>query len=145
VPGSRSDRQRAKRTERVCIVMACRDAGEAAQVGQQLLQVNSGCLMTYRKAEDVLLNSPTARVALIILANIDDPQTIGTALKWMRRRWPRCPVAVVGDAGGRELEIAAREGGASYLARPVSSEEWAAMVTHVLRVPGRVATEDEIG
>ena len=53
------------RRERLCIVMACEDAAEAAQVGEQVSQVNRGSLVTYRKAEDVLLNSPAGQVVLV--------------------------------------------------------------------------------
>ena len=137
----RSERESARHRQRLCIVMACGDAAEAAQVGQQLLQVNSGCMVTYRRAEDVLLNLPSGKVALIILASAEDPEAIGATLSWMRRRWPVCPITVIGDVGGGEMEIAARKGGASYLTRPVAPEHWAAMIAHVLRVPGRIASE----
>ncbi len=118
--------------ERFYIVMACEDLGEAAHVGRQLSQVNNGALITYRRAEDVMLNCPSGRVALIILANSDDPETTGRILSWMRHRWPRCPAVVIGETGGGEMEIAARKGGASYLTRPVSSQQWAGLVEHVL-------------
>ena len=118
--------------ERFYIVMACEDLGEAAQVGRQLSQVNNGALITYRRAEDVMLNCPFGRVALIILASSDDPETMGRILSWMRHRWPRCPVVVIGETGGGDMELAARKGGASYLTRPVSSQQWAGLVEHVL-------------
>lgn len=118
--------------ERFYIVMACEDLGEAAQVGSQLSQVNNGALITYRRAEDVMLNSPSGRVALIILANSDDSETMGRILSWMRHRWPRCPAVVIGEMGGGDMEIAARKGGASYLTRPVSPQQWAGLVQHVL-------------
>jgi DNA-binding NtrC family response regulator len=121
--------------------MACEDAAEASRVGHQLSQVNTGCLITYRRAEDILLNSPLGKVAMIVLASGDDPEAIGRMLTWMRHRWPRCPVAVIGDSGGGEMEMAARKGGACYLTRPVAAEQWAAMVEHVLRVRGPVASE----
>ncbi len=120
-------------SERLYIVMACEDLGEAAQVGRQLLQVNNGALITYRRAEDVMLNCPSGRVALIILANSDDPEAIGRTLSWMRRRWPGCPIVVVGETGGGAMELAARKGGASYLTRPVSPQQWEGMVQHVLK------------
>ena len=119
-------------SEKLYIVMACEDLDEAAQVGRQLSQVNNGALITYRRAEDVMLNCPSGRVALIILANSDDPEAIGRTLSWMRHRWSRCPVVVIGEMGGGATELAARKGGASYLARPVSPQQWASMVQHVL-------------
>lgn len=131
--------------ERLCIVMACGGAEEATRVGDEVSQVNSGCLVTYRKAEDVLLNAPAGRVALMILASEDDPDVIVRILRWMRRRWPHCPVVVIGDEGGGPLEMAARTGGASFLARPVSAEQWSALVSHVLSEPGRKITEVELG
>jgi len=145
VPSEHGLREGLGRTERLCIVMACRDAAEAAQVGRQLLQVNRGSLITYRRADDVLLNSPAGKIALIILAGGEDPKSLGRTLRWMRHRWPRCPIAVVGDTGGDELEVEARKGGASYLARPVAPEQWEAMVAHVLGVQGQPASEETLG
>lgn len=127
--------------ERLCVLMACVDAAEASQVGMQLLKVNKGSLVTYHKVEDVLTNTPAGRVVLIILATGDDPERVGRNLAWMRHRWPQCPIAVIGDEGGGEMEMAARTGGASYLTRPVRPEEWAALVEHVLTAKRGVATE----
>ena len=131
--------------ERLCIVVACEDAAEAAQMGRRISQVHTGTLVTYRRAEDILTNSPAGRVALIILSAEDEPTRIGKTLAWMRRRWPQCPVTVVGNEGGTALEMAARTGGATYLTRPVGPDEWAAMVKHVLAMHGQVATEVELG
>ena len=140
----RPEREGTRHRERLCIVMACGDAAEAAQVGQQLLQLNIGCLITYRKADDILLNLPSGKVVLVVLATAGDPDAIQRTLRWMTRRWPRCPITVIGDIGGGEMEIAARKGGASYLTRPVAPAQWAALLRHVLHVPGRVASEDRL-
>ena len=126
---------------RVCIVMACADMREADLVGKQLLEVNSACLVTYRRAEDLMYNLPTGKVALFILATADTPAVVGRTLRWLRHRWPRCPVTVVGDAGGGAHEIAAREGGAYYLTRPVSPQQWTSLVTHAL--PGSKSRKDK--
>lgn len=117
----------------VCIVMACTDMNEANLVGQQLLELNNGCLVTYRRAEDLMHSPPAGKVALIILATADKPAAISRTLKWLRNRWPRCPITVVGDRGGGELEMAARQGAALYLTRPVSSAQWAGILSHVLK------------
>ncbi len=124
--------------ERLYIVMACEDLDEAVQVGRQLSQVNNGVLITYRRAEDVMLNCPSGRVALIILANNDDPEAIGRTLSWMRHRWPQCPIVVIGEMGGGAMELAARKGGASYLTRPVGPQQWAGLVQHVLTGAAKV-------
>jgi len=135
----------ARHRDRLCIVVACEDAAEAADVGCHISQVHTGTLVTYRKAEDILLNAPAGRVALIVLAGGDDPSHIGRILSWIRRRWPRCPVAVIGNGGDAAMETAARIGGASYLARPVGPEQWVALVGHVLTMRGRIATEAGLG
>jgi len=131
--------------ERLCIVVACADTAEAARLGSQISQVYTGTLVTYRKAEDILLNAPAGRVALIILVADDDPARLGKTLSWMRRRWHRCPVTVLGAEGNVELETAARMQGATYLTRPVGPEQWASLVQHVLSMHGRIATEVELG
>jgi DNA-binding NtrC family response regulator len=128
--------------ENLCVVMTCSNGDEAAQVAGQLLQVNSGVLITYRRCEDVLANSPRGQVVLLILASTEEPAELTRALKWMRNRWPNCPITVVGDAGGGDVEVAARQGGACFLARPVTRDQWQAIVTHVLEVPGRVPITD---
>lgn len=117
---------------RLCIVMACADMEEADLIGRRLLELNSACLVTYRRAEDLMYNVPTGRVALFILATADTPAATGRTLKWLRHRWPRSPITVVGDVGSGEQEIAAREGGAYYLTRPVSPEQWDSILTHAL-------------
>ena len=55
-------------------------------------------------------------------------------LRWRRQRWPRCPIPVVGDRGCGVEEMVAREGGAAYLTRPVSAEQWLAVLAHALGV-----------
>ena len=125
--------------------MACEDAAEAAHAGTLISQVNTGTLVTYRRAQDVLLNRPVGKVVLVILATAEGADAIRQTLAWLRRHWPHCPVTVIGDRGGGELEIAARAGGAAFLTRPVSPSEWAAMIHHALKMDGRVTTEVELG
>ncbi len=129
----------------LCIVVACDDPAEAAQIGQQISQVHTGTLVTYRRPEDILLNPPAGRLVWIVLAAGKDPATIGKTVAWMRRRWPRCPLTVIGEAGSRAMEVAARSGGATYLTRPVSAEAWAGLVRHMLAMHGRDVTEVRLG
>jgi DNA-binding response OmpR family regulator len=113
----------------LCIVIACTDISEADQVGREALQSNSGVLITYRRAEDLMLNPPSGKAALVILATNDTPEMMGRTLEWLRDRWPHCPITVVGNAGADEYEITARTGGAQYLTRPVTAEEWSAVLS----------------
>ncbi len=105
---------------------------EADQVGRLLSQVDSGCLVTYRKSSDILHNMPSGNVALIILASDDSPAALTDMLRWLGRRWPRCPLTVVGNEGAGYHERAARIGGALYLTRPVAPQDWTAILSHVL-------------
>jgi FixJ family two-component response regulator len=116
----------------VCVLMACSHMREADQVGRQLLEQHTGCLVTYLRVRDLVLNAPTGRVALVILATDDPPNVLRRTLDWLRHRWPRCPVTVVADGGCGETEMVAREGGASFLVRPVDHSEWSALVSHAL-------------
>ena len=125
----------------VCIVMACADMSEAGQVSRQLLEFNAACLVTYRRAEDLMHNAPSGKVALVILSTQDQPPMIRRTLRWLRLRWPKCPVTVVGDAGSGEHEMTARKGGASYLVRPVRPQQWSALLRHALAGAGQVDTE----
>lgn len=126
----------------LCIVMVCADLSEADQVSRQLSELNTGCLVTYRRVEDLTLNAPTGKVALVILSAQDDPVVMARTLRWLRHRWPRCSVTVVGDAGSTEQELVAREGGAYFLARPVVPEQWAALLGHVLGKGLEITQED---
>jgi hypothetical protein len=112
--------------------MVCTDMSEAEQVGRQLSKVDMGCLVTYRRAEDLMSNAPSGRVALVILAADEDAARTSRTLVWLRRRWSRSPMVVIGDQGGGEQELIARQGGAYYLTRPVADPQWTSMLSHVL-------------
>ncbi|MCD6365504.1 MAG: hypothetical protein J7M14_06475 [Planctomycetes bacterium] len=129
----------------VCIVMVCADMSEADQVGRQLLELNRGCLVTYRRAEELMLNAPADRVALVILAGDESPGVLRRMLKWLRRRQPQCSITVIGNEGCGQHEMAARQGAANYFTRPVDSRQWAALLAHALSAPARVtpARHDE--
>lgn len=131
--------------ETCMIVMVCTDMSEADQVGKQLSELNKGCLVAYRKVEDLIANAPSGKVALIILATNDNAEVTARMLKWLRHQWPRCPLTVVGDGGCGEQEMAAREGGACYLARPIAPEQWAAMLSHVLGGHKEVVRDKAVG
>jgi hypothetical protein len=106
--------------------------GEADQVSRQLEQVDNACLVTYRRVEDLMLNAPCGKVALIILATADAPLRVKHTLSWLRHRWPGCSITVIGDSGCGEHEMAAREGGAFYQARPVAPETWGSVLSDAL-------------
>jgi hypothetical protein len=106
---------------------------EAEQVRCQLWDQKIGCLMTYRRVEDMMLNCPTGHMALVILAEEDDSADTQRTLNWLRNRWPGCPITVVGRAGGVEHEMAARQGGAFYLTPGEARQQLPDMVSHVLR------------
>jgi FixJ family two-component response regulator len=93
----------------------------------------TGCLVTYGGAEDFVLNSTAGRVALVILAGEEDPAATQRTLRWLRRRWPGCPIIVVRGAGGVEHEMAARRGGALYLSSGEAAKQLPEMVSHTLR------------
>lgn len=116
------------------VVLACADAREADAISLQLAQMNAGCLVAYRRAEELQRNVPLGRVAMVILATEAHPQVMRHVLRWLRQRWPRCPVTVVGNAGCGADEMVAREGGATYLTRPVAPEQWRALLEHALGV-----------
>jgi hypothetical protein len=106
---------------------------EAEQVRRQLWDQKIGCLMTYRRVEDMMLNCPTGRVAMVILAEEDAPADTQRTLNWLRRRWPACLITVVGGTDGVEHEMAARRGGAFYLTPGEAEQQLPGMVSHVLR------------
>jgi FixJ family two-component response regulator len=124
-----------------CVVMVCADVGQAELVGRQLSKLNNGCLITYRRAEDLFANRPTTRVALMILALDQKPAHMGWTLSWLRHRWPNCPIVVVGSDGGRQEELAARTGGAIFLTRPVPAEQWLDILQHNMPAVAQAQTQ----
>ena len=116
----------------VCVVMVCDDMSEADHVSRRLSELNTCCLVTYRRLQDFTSGVPAGKVALVILATNDESAVVGRTLHWLRNRWPRCPVAVVGDTGGGSAEMTARQGGACYLVRPVDPEHWSALLSHAI-------------
>jgi hypothetical protein len=112
--------------------MACSTRDETADVASALEKVNMGRLVVYRRALDLVQNVPAGRILLAILATREAPAALSETLQWLRRRWPRCPIAVVGDEGAGPHEMAARSGGALFLTRPVPAAHWQAILSHVL-------------
>jgi len=119
---------------RTLVVLVCADAREADVIGSQLAQMNAGCLVTFRRADELQRNVPLGKVAMVILATEDQPHVVRRSLRWLRQRWRRCPVTVVGNAGCGADEMAAREGGATYFTRPVAPQQWQAILEHALGV-----------
>ena len=115
-----------------CIVMVCTDAGEADQVSRLVVELNSRYLVTYRGVEELLTKPPVGSVALVILATREAASAIRHALTWLRNRWPRCSVTVIGNVGCGEFERTARAGGANFLTRPVTPEQWRATLTQAV-------------
>jgi len=117
------------------VVLVCAGAREPDLIGLQIAQIsNAGCLVTYRRADELQRNVPLGKVAMVILATEDQPHVVRRTLRWLRQLWRRCPVTVVGSAGCGADEMVAREGGATYLTRPVAPEQWRALLEHALGV-----------
>lgn len=126
---------------RVCVLMTAAQKSEADEVGRKLLEQNEACFVTYQEAEELLSNVPVGRIALVILAADESPSVIRGVLGRLRGRWMNCPLAVIGDIGGGEHEMAARECGAFFFTRPVSREQWSALVEHAVRLSGKVQAQ----
>lgn len=69
---------------------------------------------------------------MVILAGRECAEETGRVLHWLRHRHPHCPVTVIADAGAGEEELTARSGGAIFMARPVTGEQWTALLSGVL-------------
>lgn len=115
------------------IVTVCTDMSEAEVVGQSLLQLDVGCLITYCRIADLKTSPPADEVALFVLATDASPEVVQRTLGWLRHYWSRSTVAVVGDSGAGQEELAARVGGAAYLVRPVGPEQWQVLIRHAIR------------
>ena len=96
--------------------------------------------MTYRRAEDMQSSVPVGKVGLVILATEDEPFVTHRTLRWLKRRWPRSAITVVGDTGCGAEELVARQGGANYLTRPVSPAQWLAVLSHAVGATQPVVT-----
>ncbi len=135
-PRSRQ-RSRSTLTEgSLSIVLLTEGASEADQIARSLSKLKSGRLIRFHCARDLVANIPTARVDMVVLAADDSPACIRQVLRWTRRQWFRCLPLVVGWRGGGGMEQAARENGALFFLRPVSSDSWNAVMMGVLRYQG---------
>ena len=117
------------------VVIICDDAARAEDVGRRVLNLNRCMLVTYQRPESMRCSMPAGPVAAVIVDLRAPAPVIGRTVQWLRHRWPRCPVTVVGDVGGGEFEMVARKGGASYLTRPVTDKHWSGLLSHVLADP----------
>ena len=114
---------------RSCIAMSCTEESEACQVGQALLHQNTGVLITYRSATELIHNAPNGAIAMVILAGRECPTEMHEVFDWLKRRHPHCPTAVIADAGAGDEELAARIGGAIFMTRPMDDDQWSALLT----------------
>jgi FixJ family two-component response regulator len=129
-------------TVRRFVVLAGDDPAGTEAVGRRLLQLNTGALVVYGRLKDVLANPPAGQVAAVIVDTHEPPAAIRGALEWLRHRWSRCPITVIGDAGGGDQEMAARQGGACFLTRPVTEEQWSSLLSHALSPHGVRGTRE---
>jgi hypothetical protein len=117
------------------VLLAGVDAIEANDVQGRLAE-SGGRVICYPDLRAARRSMPGGCVVLAVLGpGVDTPQLEGD-LRWLRKHWPRCCMAVVGDGDGLERERTARCGGAMYFARPVQSTEWTALLAQVTGEPG---------
>ncbi len=114
-----------------CILVVCGDC-EAPRISRELSEINSGYVVSYRRVEDLVLNAPTGKVALVILAGRETPTVRERTLKWLRRRWGDCVITVVDSETSTEAEMTARKGGAMYMAEQIAPDKLSDLVSHVL-------------
>lgn len=121
--------------EMKCVVIVDAHWQEVEQISRLLagLQTNTGSLVTYRRMVDLIHSPPpSGHVAMVVLASDDPPEVLTRALHWLRNRYLRSAMVVVGDDGCGERELAARIGGANYLTRPIHSGQWSGLLSHAL-------------
>ena len=112
---------------RSCVVLITQDANETEMVGEFISKVNMCVHVTYRRLEDFMLSPPVHPVTMVIIATTSPPELTRRVLAWIRNRWRRCSVTVIGETGSGLYELQARMGGANFLTRPVADGEWAAL------------------
>ncbi|MCY2924394.1 MAG: hypothetical protein NT031_02990 [Planctomycetota bacterium] len=123
---------RASAKQASCIVMIC-GGKEAGPVERELAGRKIGRLMAYHRVEDMVQSPPAGPVAMVILAKEEDPAGTRKTLRWLRQRWPSCPITLVSGDGGVDREMTARQGGAFYLTSGEAARQLPAMVSHALR------------
>jgi len=122
--------------EGACAIALCARAGEVDRLGRLITTVNNGSLISYRRWEDFICNPPRSAIGMFVVGADEAPADLLQALHWLRERYPRHLIVVVGDEGGGEQEMTARRGGASYVTRPVPAETWWQLLSHAFA--GRV-------
>lgn len=112
------------------VLLAGVDAIEAKDVQERLADCG-GRVVCVPNVQAVRRSMPAGRIALAVIGPDVGTRQLEGDLRWLRRHWPRCRMAVVGDGDGLERERTARCGGAMYFARPVQSTEWTALLAPV--------------
>jgi hypothetical protein len=123
---------------RVCVVLLSPFPQERDRIGEMVAR-GSGSLLSYERVEQLAWNEPVGRVAMVILATRETPESLGRVLSFVRRRWPRTTTVVVADEGSGDVERAARGRGALFFTRPVGGQLWLDMVQHTLQSTARPA------
>jgi len=109
--------------EGACIVV-CANKDAVRQLSSSLVARGAGRILSYDNLSDFATNIPVFNVDMVVLSGDVTPQITYRMLRWIRRQWRNCVSVVVGNLGQRDVEIAARRGGAFYLATPTAECDW---------------------
>lgn len=125
----------AKRPARIrCDVLVCGDGGEVSAALQDE-SLGGGATLFYSSASDLLRAQPAAGMVLVMFGQLVPLEQLGRLLRWARHRWPKCCMAVIGQAGQTGREMAARCGGALYLVPPDLEQQVSELAGHLFSEP----------
>jgi hypothetical protein len=115
-------------------VLVCGDGGEVSAALQDE-SLGGGATLFYSSSSDLLRAQPAAGMVLVVFGQLVPLEQLGRLLRWARHRWPRCCMAVIGQAGQAGREMAARCGGALYLVPPDLEQQVSQLAEHLLGEP----------
>lgn len=111
-----------------CVVMLEPKAEEAVRAAELLAEYPSAGLVSYERVLELKTHPPSGVVTMFLVAAAQQPLETLRVLRWLKRNWPRTPVAVLGDAGAGTQEQVARQSGAMYFLRPLNDQQLHALV-----------------
>jgi len=116
----------------LCAVVGNARMGEASQISKSLAaSLRDGCVLEFSSLTDIVNCMPAGSLDLLVLTADQSPAETGELLRWARRNWPGCRVIVVCQDSDLELERVVRSNGGLFFVRPVSLEQWHALLQNV--------------
>jgi hypothetical protein len=107
---------------------------EVDGIGRCLTRVDAGRVFAFQQSKDVQANIPAGDVDLVVLTASRSLDAVERMLRWIRHRWPKSLILVLGEDGSDLLERKARQNGALFMPRPISDKLWKSVLDGAIQL-----------